>query len=103
MLGAVLTDVTLENRRVEHIDLATRFGAVRIEAGGYVDASGDASLSYEAGLDVREPEAPVYGSLNFLIEGYDTEAVKDARHQGRARSPGGSAAASTGWCGTTAS
>ena len=38
---------------------------VRIEASGYVDASGDASLSYEAGLEVREPEAPVYGSLNF--------------------------------------
>jgi hypothetical protein len=76
VLGAVLTDVALENRRVEHVELATRFGAVRIEAGGYVDASGDASLSYEAGLDVREPEAPVYGSLNFLIEGYDLEAVK---------------------------
>jgi hypothetical protein len=77
ILGAVLTDVAFEHRRVEHIALATRFGAVRIEAAGYVDASGDASLSYEAGLEVREPEAPVYGSLNFLIEGYDTEAVKE--------------------------
>ena len=26
---------------------------------------------------MREPDAPVYGSLNFLIEGYDTEAVKN--------------------------
>ena len=77
VLGAVLTGVTLEERRVEHIELATRFGSVRIEANGYVDASGDASLTYEAGLEVREPEAPVYGSLNFLIEGYDTEAVKE--------------------------
>ena len=77
VLGAVLTGVTLEERRVKHIELATRFGPVRIEANGYVDASGDASLTYEAGLDVREPEAPVYGSLNFLIEGYDTEAVKE--------------------------
>jgi FAD dependent oxidoreductase len=76
VLGAVLTNVRLENRRVEHLELATRFGAVRINADGYVDASGDASLSYEAGLEVREPEAPVYGSLNFLIDGYDTEAVK---------------------------
>jgi FAD-dependent oxidoreductase family protein len=58
------------------MDVATRFGAVRIEANGFVDASGDASLTYEAGLDVREPDASVYGSLNFLIEGYDTEAVK---------------------------
>jgi hypothetical protein len=62
---------------VQYVDLATRFGSVRIAANGYVDASGDASLSYEAGLDVREPDAPVYGSLNFLIEGYDAEAVKD--------------------------
>jgi hypothetical protein len=77
VLGAVLTDVALANRRVEHIELATRFGSVSIAAGGYVDASGDASLTYEAGLDVREPEAPVYGSLNFLIEGYDIEAVKE--------------------------
>ena len=35
------------------------------------------ALSYESGLDVREPDSPVYGSLNFLIEGYDTEAAKD--------------------------
>jgi 2-polyprenyl-6-methoxyphenol hydroxylase-like FAD-dependent oxidoreductase len=77
VLGAVLTDVALGNRRVGHIELATRFGSVKIEAGGYVDASGDASLIYEAGLEVREPEATVYGSLNFLIEGYDTAAVKE--------------------------
>jgi 2-polyprenyl-6-methoxyphenol hydroxylase-like FAD-dependent oxidoreductase len=77
ILGAVLTGVAVEDRRVRHVELATRFGSVRVAAAGYVDASGDASLTYEAGLEVREPEAPVYGSLNFLIEGYDTEAVKD--------------------------
>jgi 2-polyprenyl-6-methoxyphenol hydroxylase-like FAD-dependent oxidoreductase len=76
LLGAVLTDVRVQGRRVQHIELATRFGSVRIDANGYVDASGDASLTYEAGLGVREPDAPVYGSLNFLIEGYDAEAVK---------------------------
>ena len=77
IVGAVMTGVAFEGRRVQHVDFATRFGAVRIAARGYVDASGDASLTYEAGLEVREPDAPVYGSLNFLIEGYDTEAVKD--------------------------
>jgi 2-polyprenyl-6-methoxyphenol hydroxylase-like FAD-dependent oxidoreductase len=77
LVGAVLTDVALQDRRVRYIELATRFGAVRVAANGYVDASGDASLTYEAGLDVREPDAPVYGSLNFLIEGYDIDAVKD--------------------------
>jgi flavin-dependent dehydrogenase len=76
LVGAVLTDVRFEDRRVRHVEFATRFGAVRIVAHGYVDASGDASLTYEAGLEMREPDAAVYGSLNFLIEGYDTEAVK---------------------------
>jgi FAD dependent oxidoreductase len=75
IVGTVLTEVAFANRRVQHIDFATRFGAVRVKANGYVDSSGDASLSYEAGLEVREPEAPVFGTLNFLIEGYDLDAV----------------------------
>jgi hypothetical protein len=76
LVGAVLTDVALQNRRVQHLDLATRFGSVRVQASGYIDASGEATLCYAAGLPIREPEAPVYGSLNFLIENYDLEAVK---------------------------
>jgi hypothetical protein len=77
LIGAVLTGVRFENRRVRRLELATRFGSVRVEASSYVDASGDATLCYQAGLEVREPDAPVFGSLNFIIEGYDTEAVKD--------------------------
>jgi len=76
VVGAVLTDVEFRNRRVQHVDFATRFGALRVVAQGFIDSSGDATLSYEAGLAVREPEEPVYGTLNFLIEGYDTQAVK---------------------------
>jgi hypothetical protein len=77
LVGAVMTGVTFEDRRLRAIELATRFGAARVEANGFVDASGDASLTHQAGLEVREPDGPVYGSLNFLIEGYDTETVKD--------------------------
>lgn len=77
LVGAVLTDVGFAERRVRYLELATRFGAVRVEATAYVDASGDATMCYLSGLEVREPDAPVYGSLNFIIEGYDTEAVKD--------------------------
>jgi FAD dependent oxidoreductase len=77
LLGAVLTDVLVKKQRVQHIEFATRFGSVRVEAEGYVDASGDATLTYEAGFEVREPTAPVYGSLNFLVEGYDTGTVKE--------------------------
>ena len=76
LVGAVITGIAFEGRRLSSIDVATRFGAARVQANGFVDASGDASLTYQAGLEVREPDAAVYGSLNFLIEGYDTDAVK---------------------------
>jgi hypothetical protein len=76
IVGAVVTGVAFGNRRVQAIELASRFGPVRIETNGFVDASGDATLSYESGLDVREPDSPVYGSLNFLIEGYDSRAAE---------------------------
>lgn len=76
LVGALLTDLELDGRRVRAIEFATRYGAVRVRAAGFVDASGDAALVYAAGLPVREPEAPVYGSLNFLIEGYDAQAAE---------------------------
>jgi hypothetical protein len=75
IVGAVLTGVEFDDRRVKHVEFATRFGAVRVEANGYIDSSGDASLCYESGLDVREPDAPIFGSMNFLIEGYDLGTV----------------------------
>jgi len=79
VVGAVLTDVEFRDRRVRSLELATRFGSLRVEAAGFVDSSGDATLSFDAGLPVREPEAPVYGTLNFLIEGYDPDAVKSMK------------------------
>lgn len=77
LLGAVLTDVHFANRRVQHIDFATRFGSVRVKAKGFVDSSGDASLSFASGLEVREPAAPIFGSMNFLIENYDPENIRN--------------------------
>src|SRR3954469_17948517 len=77
IVGAVLTNVAFANRRIQSVDFATRFGSVRISANGYVDASGDATLSYEAGCATRQPDSPIYGSMNFLIEGYDTAVVEE--------------------------
>jgi hypothetical protein len=77
LVGAILTDANVDGRRLRSLEFATRFGPVRVIATGYVDASGDAAVTYEAGFEVREPDAAVYGSLNFVIEGYDTHAAKD--------------------------
>src|SRR5215470_13313804 len=38
VVGAVLTGVSFQNHRVRHIDVVTRFGALRIQAQGYVDS-----------------------------------------------------------------
>ncbi len=81
LVGAILTEVAFANRRVERLQFATRFGPVTVEADGYVEASGDASLCWQAGLEVREPAAPIYGSLNFLLEGFDEEKIAALDHQ----------------------
>jgi hypothetical protein len=81
LVGAILTNVDFAERRVRRLHFVTRFGPVVVEAKGFVDASGDAALSWYSGLPVREPDAPVYGSLNFLLEGYDEQKVADIDHE----------------------
>ena len=53
LLGAILTDVAFSAGRVEHIEFATRFGAVRVRAKGFVDASGDAAITYAPRAHLR--------------------------------------------------
>ena len=69
LLGAVLTAVECQARHVKALRLATRYGEIRVEALGFVDASGDAALAWTAGLGVREPAEPIYGTLMFTLEG----------------------------------
>jgi glycine/D-amino acid oxidase-like deaminating enzyme len=80
LVGATLVEVDFEERRLNKLHFATRWGTVTVEARGYVDASGDAVLSWQSGLRVREPALPVYGSLNFLLENYDEEGVAQIDH-----------------------
>jgi hypothetical protein len=68
VLGAVLRKVQLENRRITEISLATRYGDVQIAATGFVDASGDATLVWQAGLPCREPDMPIYGTQTVVLE-----------------------------------
>ncbi len=69
ILGAIVRDVAREGRRIAELGLATRHGDVRLAATGFVDASGDAVLAWQAGLDCRvSADGPVYGTQMMVLE-----------------------------------
>jgi flavin-dependent dehydrogenase len=81
VLGAVLRRVQVEGRRVRRIELATRYGDVHIEATGFVEASGDAALVWQAGFACREPaNGPVFGTQMVVLENID-EAKQPTRDE----------------------
>ncbi|MUG72000.1 FAD-dependent oxidoreductase [Paenibacillus validus] len=72
ILGAVLREVTREERRITSIDLSTRYGDIHLTATGFVDATGDAALTWQAGLPCQEPaKVSVYGTQMVVLEGVD--------------------------------
>lgn len=74
LLGAVLRGVRVEGRRVVALDCATRHGDVVLGATGFVDATGDAALVWQAGQECQEPaDGVVYGSQMMVIEGVDEQ------------------------------
>ena len=79
LLGAVLRQVHRDGRRITALELATRYGDVMVRADGFVDATGDAAVVWQAGLDCREPaEGVIYGSQMIVIENFD-ETHKPSR------------------------
>ncbi len=76
IVGAVMRNVRVEGRRVTGIDLSTRYGDVEVEANGFVDASGDAALVWQAGFACREPaDGPVFGTQMLIVENIDETKV----------------------------
>ena len=71
--GAILREVETEGRRITALRLVTRYGDVVIRAEGFADCSGDAALTYLAGFECREPDEPVYGSQQAVVEGINTD------------------------------
>ncbi|HEY1344375.1 MAG TPA: FAD-dependent oxidoreductase [Streptosporangiaceae bacterium] len=71
ILGTVLRQVDLRDGRIERITLASRYGNVSVTAAGFVDASGDAALTWAAGLPCWVPERPIYGSQQVIVENVD--------------------------------
>jgi flavin-dependent dehydrogenase len=68
VLGAVLREVRFENRRIKELSLATRYGDLQVTATGFVDATGDAALLWQAGLPCRQPDLPIYGTQIVVLE-----------------------------------
>lgn len=66
--GAVITGVTRDDGRLHAVRLATRYGTLDVRAAGFVDASGDAALAWEAGLPCRLPDREIYGSQQLVVE-----------------------------------
>ena len=75
LMGAVVRNASLSGRRITALEIATRYGDVVVEADGFVDASGDATIAWHAGLSVREPVTPIYGTQVVLFENFDEEAA----------------------------
>lgn len=78
VLGATMRNVEFSDRRIQRIDLATRYGDVEVRAKHFVDASGDAALTYQAGLPCREPaKGGIFGSQMVVLENVKTEHAPD--------------------------
>ena len=75
VLGALLRNVVMEGRRIVALELATRYGDMRVSAQGFIDASGDAALAWTAGLPCREAEVPLYGTQMVVLENIDEAHV----------------------------
>ncbi len=80
VLGAMLHHVERDGGRIRALDLLTRYGPLRVAATGFVDATGDAALTWEAGFDCREPDVPSFGTQIVVLENID-EAAAPPREQ----------------------
>lgn len=68
VLGASVQSVDADGGHLSAATFATRHGPVRVRARGFVDASGDAALTWEAGLACRVPERTIWGSQQIRLE-----------------------------------
>ena len=85
LLGTILRGVSRDARKVRELELATRYGDVKLAAAGFVDATGDAALTWEAGFECREPaDGPVYGTQMMVLEGDRRGAAAEPRSAHRA-------------------
>ena len=69
ILNSMLYKVNREGRRISSIEFTSRFGKLKVIADGYVDATGDAAVAWNAGLPCRESDiGPLYGTQLVALE-----------------------------------
>ena len=76
LLGAIVRKAPVLGRRISGLEISTKFGDVHLDAGGFIDASGDATIAWHAGLEVKEPESPIFGTQVVLFENFNETAAK---------------------------
>ena len=70
--GACIDKVEVDGRRLKNVRFLTRHGRVLVNATSFIDASGDAALTYNAGLPCRESgEGAVYGTQMVIVDSVD--------------------------------
>jgi hypothetical protein len=78
LIGACIDEVRVKDRRISDVVFNTKYGKVKVNAISYVDATGDASLTYLAGLPCRVSDiGPVYGSQMVIIENIDFDKLPE--------------------------
>lgn len=78
--GSCINQVVVKDRRIESVEFTSRYGKFSVKSKGYVDATGDAALTYDAGLPCRESDVgPIYGTQMVILEGIDFEHLPDEK------------------------
>ncbi|GAA1674623.1 hypothetical protein GCM10010977_27890 [Citricoccus zhacaiensis] len=75
--GASILSVDNDAGHLRSVTFATRYGLLKVEADSFIDASGDAALTWEAGLECRVPERTIWGSQQVRVEGLVPSAAPD--------------------------
>lgn len=82
LLGGVASAAEVEGRRLRSVRVDTRFGPCEVRADAFVDASGDAALTWVAGLACRTATFPIYGTQMCILEGVEYGDASRAREIG---------------------
>lgn len=70
--GAAIESVERKGRRIAAVTFTGRYNKVRVQATGFVDASGDAALTWNAHLPCRvSGEGPVFGTQMVVADNVD--------------------------------